>query len=414
MNIENFIAKRLIGSSRDGRSFSRPITLISIMAIALGIMVMILSLAILTGFKREIRNKVSGFASHVQIMNFDANYSFETEPISAEQDFMPALQEMEDIEHIQVFATKAGIIQSGEQIQGVVLKGVDSGYDWDFFRINMVEGRPPQVSDTARSNEVVLSRSLCNMLHLEVSDTFTMYFVQDPPRVRRFTVAGIYETDLESFDKLYVYGDIQHIRRLNGWNENQISGFEIYLSEFDRMEELTFDIRRTVGFRLDEEAEKLKVLNIQQKYPQIFDWINLQDTNVIVILILMILVAGFNMISGLLIIILEKTNMIGILKAVGYSNGRIRKIFLYHASFLIIRGLIWGNALGIGLALLQQKAGIIRLDPSSYFLKTVPIFLNPLHIGLLNIVAMVLIILMLLIPSHLISRVRPVKAIRFD
>jgi len=313
-----------------------------------------------------------------------------------------------------VFATKAGIIKTDENIQGVVLKGIGSDYDWSFFRTNVVEGEVVKVTDTARTDEVLISKKVTDMLGLKLGDSFSMFFVQDPPRMRKFTIKGIYETSLEEFDKTYLFCDIDHIRRLNGWREGQVTGFEIFINDFDELDNMTDVVRDAIGYKMAEEEEQLKVTNIRMRYPQIFDWLGFQDTNVIIILLLMILVAGFNMISGLLILILEKTNMIGVLKALGAENKVIRSVFLYQAAWLTAKGLLWGNIIGIGLALLQLKTGLISLDPASYYLSSVPINLDPLHILLLNAGTMAAIILMLLIPSQLIARITPVKAIRYD
>jgi len=241
-----------------------------------------------------------------------------------------------------------------------------------------------------------------------------MHFVQDPPRMRKFTVSGIYETSLEEFDRIYVFCDIGHIKRLNGWEDDQISGFEIFIDDFDRLDEATGAVRDAVGYRYDEDDEQFKITNVRMKYPQIFDWLNFQDVNVIIIIVLMLVVAGFNMISGLLILILEKTNMIGVLKALGSDDATIRRVFLYQAAYLIGKGLLWGNIIGIGLSLLQLKTGLISLDPSSYYIKTVPVNLEAAHILLLNAGTMAAILFMLLVPSKLISRITPVKAIKYD
>ena len=413
MNFPYFIARRLIKGRTEKTSFSRPINVIAIIGIAMGLAVMIIAVAVLTGFKQQIRDKIVGFGSNIQILNFDSNISLETIPISDTQAFIPRIKEMKGIRHIQVFATKAGIIKTEEAIQGVVLKGVGSDFDWDFFSSNIVDGRVFTVTDTGRINDVIISKKISDMLRLKTGDSFAMYFVQDPPRSRRFTVRGIYETSLEEFDKMYVFCDIGHIKRLNGWTDDQVSGFEIFIDDFDKLDEMTLAVRNQVGYKLLEDETKFRVTNIRLRYPQIFDWLNFQDMNVFIIITLMLLVAGFNMISGLLIIILEKTNMIGILKALGSDNGTIRKVFLYQASFLIVKGLLWGNLIGLGLAFLQLKTGLISLDPSSYYIKTVPV--NRLsHILMLNAGTMIIIILMLLVPSQLISRITPVKAIRYD
>ena len=414
MNLPYFIARKLIKGRRQGTSFSRPINVIAVVGISTGLAVMILAVAILTGFKQQIREKVVGFGSNIQVLNFDANISFETAPISTDQEFVPKIKALPGVEHLQVFATKAGIIKTEEAIQGVVLKGVGSDFDWNYFRRCMVEGNVFTVNDSTRTNQVIISRKISNMLKLKTNDTISMHFIQDPPRMRRFTVSGIYETNLEEFDKIYVFCDIGQIKRLNGWTEDQVSGFEIFIKNFDHLEEMTQEVRDAIGYKFDEKDIKLKVTNIKIKYPQIFDWLNFQDINVIIIIILMLVVAGFNMISGLLILILEKTNMIGVLKALGSEDKVIRRIFIYQAAYLIIKGLFWGNLIGLGLAFLQLKTGLLTLDASSYYIKTVPINLNIVHILLLNAGTMAAIIIMLLIPSQLVSRITPVRAIRYD
>lgn len=409
-----FIAHRVFTDRDNKESFSRPIVAIAVAGIALGLTVMILAIAIVTGFKNEIRNKVVGFGSHIQILNLDTNTSYEMVPVSRNQKFLESVKAMPGINHVQVFGIKAGIIKTETDIQGVVLKGVGNDFDWQFFRDNLVEGEIFQVTDSTRTNKVLISKYLSKLLRLRVGDDFAMYFVQEPPRMRRFTISGIYETSLEDFDKIFILADIGHIIRLNDWDPDQISGFEITIDDFRDLDWMTFRVQEQVGYGFEEDKTMLRVLSIQEKYPQIFDWINLQDMNVAIILILMLVVAGFNMVSGLLILILDRTRMIGILKALGAENARVRRIFLIQAGLLIAKGLFWGNIIGIGLCLLQRYFGIIRLEQSSYYLTTVPINLDPMHILLLNIGTMVLILLMLIVPSHVISGIMPVKTIRFD
>lgn len=414
MNLPYFIAERLIRGRREGTSFSRPINVIAVIGIATGLAVMILAVSTLTGFKKAIREKVVGFGSNIQILNFDSNLSLETVPISDTQVFIPAIKKIPGIKHVQVFATKAGIIKTNSEIQGVVLKGIGSDYDWSYFNSNLVEGSVFTVSDTGRTDKVVISKKISDMLKLRPGDSFVMHFIQDPPRMRKFTVSGIYETSLEEFDMMYVFCDIGHIKKLNGWSDELVSGFEIFIDDFDRLDEMTLAVRDAIGYKLTEEETKFKVVSIRSKYPQIFDWLNFQDINVIIIIILMLVVAGFNMISGLLILILEKTNMIGVLKALGSDDSTIRRVFLYQAAYLIGKGLLWGNIIGIGLSFFQLKTGLLTLDPASYYIKTVPVNLVLSHILLLNIGTMAAIIIMLLVPSQLISRITPVKAIRYD
>jgi len=414
MNLPYFIAQRLIKGRREGTSFSRPINVIAIIGIAMGLAVMIVAVAILTGFKQQIREKIVGFGSNIQISNFDSNISFETAPIRQNQEFIPKIKNIPGISHVQVYATKAGIIKTDADFQGVILKGVGSDFDWSYFSKNMIDGSAFTVTDTARTNNVIISKKISDMLLLKIGDSFAMHFVQDPPRMRKFTVSGIYETSLEEFDKIYVFCDIGHIKRLNGWDDDQISGFEIFIKDFDRLDEMTMSVRDAIGYQVLEDEEKFKVTNIKMKYPQIFDWLNFQDVNVIIIIFLMLVVAGFNMISGLLILILEKTNMIGILKALGSEDVTIRKVFLYQAAYLISKGLLWGNLIGIGIAFIQLKTGLVTLDPSSYYIKTVPVNLDLIHILILNAGTLAAILVMLLVPSNLISRITPVKAIRYD
>ncbi|HEM48723.1 MAG TPA: ABC transporter permease [Caldithrix sp.] len=414
MNLPFFIAQRLIKGRQEGTSFSRPINVIAVIGIAMGLAVMILAVAILTGFKQQIREKIVGFGSNIQIVNFDSNISFETAPIKEGQDFIPKIKKIPGITHVQVFATKAGIIKTDKDIQGVVLKGVGSDFDWSYFSSNLIEGDIFKVTDTVRTEKVIISKKISDMLRLRTGDSFAMHFIQDPPRMRKFTVNGIYETSLEEFDKMYIFCDIGHIKRLNGWNDDQVSGFEIFIDDFDKLDRMTLAVEQAVGYQILPDEANVRVRNIRSRYPQIFDWLNFQDLNVIIIIALMLVVAGFNMISGLLILILEKTNMIGVLKALGSEDKTIRRIFLYQAGYLISKGLFWGNLIGIGLALLQMKTGLVSLDPSSYYIKTVPINLELTHILLLNAGTMTAIIIMLLVPSKLISRISPVKAIKYD
>lgn len=414
MNIELHIAKRLVNAGERKKSISGPIVTIAIAGIALGLAVMILAVSIVTGFKKEISNKVIGFGSHIQIINFDSNISYETTPVSTNQPFLPEIRQIPEVRHIQPFATKAGIIRTREDIQGVVLKGIDESFDWSFFEHNMTAGSRIEFSDTITSNQVVISQTIASLLRLEVGDPFNMFFVQDPPRARRFNVSGIYETGLEELDRIFVLTDLRHIQRLNDWEEDQVSGFEILLDDFDNLERVTTEVNDLAGYVFTEDMSRLRVVSISSKYPQFFDWLELLDMNVWVILTLMVIVAGFNMVSGLLILILERTGMIGILKAMGLDNTRLRKIFLYQSAFLIAKGLLWGNLLGAGLSLIQYYTGFIKLDQASYFIATVPINLKVTHMLMLNIGTMAITIVMLIVPSYIIGRIDPDKTIRFD
>jgi lipoprotein-releasing system permease protein len=387
---------------------------IAIVGIALGLAVMILSVAIVTGFKSEISNKIIGFGSHIQIVNYDTNISFETEPINKAQSFYTDINDLMGIKNIQEFAIKAGIIKTKTDIQGVVLKGVGADFDWSFFDQNLVDGKSFRVNDSSKTDDILISKFIANLLKLNVGDKIIAYFIQDPMRMRPFVISGIYETSLAEFDEKFALIDIKHIQRLNNWNENQISGFEVLINDFSKLDKMTEDVRDIVGFHFNPDGSKLKVLSIKEKYPQMFEWLELTDMNVWVILILMIAVAGFNMISGLLIIILERTSMIGILKAMGTKNWSIRKIFLYQSGFIISKGLIWGNIIGLLICFLQFQFQIFKLDPTSYYLEAVPINLKVWHILALNVGTLFITVLMLIIPSYIISRLSPEKTIKFN
>jgi len=382
--------------------------------IALSLAVMIVAVAIVTGFKKEISNKVTGFGAHIQILNMDSNVSYETAPVPSGLESVKRIREMEGIKNVQSFAIKAGIIKTGEEIHGAVLKGIDKNYDWSFIEEHLSEGELFHVNDTVRTNNVVLSGSTARLLKLGVGDRFTMYFIQDPPRARTFTISGIYNTSLEQFDMLYIFADIKQVQRLNNWKLGEVSGYEVLIKKMDDLPEMKGKVIEQVGLDFLDDGSRLKVETIQQKNAQIFDWLKLQDMNVIVLVILMVVVAGFNMISGLLILILERTNMIGILKALGTNNVSVRKIFMYQSAYLTLVGLFWGNLFGLSICLAQKYLNLMPLDPTSYYLDTVPINLNLLHLILLNLGTMIITFLFLLIPSMIIARISPEKSIRFN
>ena len=404
----------MIGSRKEGRSFSRSIVGIAMFGIALSLAVMIVAVAIVTGFKKEISNKVTGFSAHIQILNMDSNLSYETSPVPAELESVAKVREMEGIKNVQSFAIKAGIIKTGEEIHGAVLKGIDKSYDWTFIEEHLSEGELFHVNDTVRTNNVVLSGTTAGLLNLGLGDRFTMYFIQDPPRARTFTISGIYNTSMEQFDKLYIFADIKQVQRLNNWDKGEVSGYEVMLDKMEDLPELKRKVREAVGIDFLKDGSRLRVETIQDKNSQIFDWLKLQDMNVVVLVILMVVVAGFNMISGLLILILERTNMIGILKALGTSNVSVRKIFMYQSAYLTLVGMLWGNLFGVGICLAQKYLNLIPLDPGSYYLDTVPINLNIIHLLLLNLGTMAITYLFLLIPSMIIARISPDKSIRFN
>ena len=372
-----FIAKRLTFNKESKNSLSGPIIRISVTGIALSLAVMIISVATVTGFKNEIRRKIIGFGSHIQIINYDSNNSFETEPISQETtlSFLCWIRS-QALRHVQVFATKPGIIKTKTDIQGAIVKGIGSDFDWDFFAENLVEGSLFQVKEGVKTDKVLISKYLSGLLKLKTGDRFAMYFINDKPRGRSFEVAGIYQTSLVEFDKQFILADLGHVQDLNNWDSTQVSGFEILISDYSQLKQVTSDVFNIAGVTFNQDGSKLRVINIRERYPQIFDWLGLIDKNVWVLLGLMLIVSAFNMISGLLIIILDRTTMIGILKALGMNNQGIRSIFLYQSFYLMVKGLFWGNLAGISICLLQQHFKILKLNPESYFLSFVPMNFN--------------------------------------
>ena len=350
----------------------------------------------------------------MQIVNFDNNTSYETYPISKSQTWLSELKQIEGVESVNMFITKAGIAKTDEDLQGVIFKGIDNDFDWKFFKQYLTEGDTLLISDSSRNNGVVVSASIANALKLNVGDSFSAYFIQEPPRMRKFTIIGIYETKLEDLDKIFVLCDIKHLRKLNDWKDDEITGFEVKIQDFSKIMDMEIKVSRLVGNYLSADGGMIKVKSIVEDYPGIFDWLSLLDINVWVILILMLSVAGFNMISGLLVIILERVNMIGILKSIGASNVKVAKVFIYVAGFLISRGMLIGNIIGIGLCLLQKYFGIITLDADSYYVSVVPINLDLIHLLLLNIGSLVITLIMMILPSMLVSKISPAETIRFN
>lgn len=370
---------------------------------------MIVAFAIVSGFQREIRNKVIGFGSHIQITSYDSQNTYEASPISIDQDFYPDIDTVEGIKHIQIYATKAGIIKTKEEIYGVVVKGIGSDFDWTFFNEKIIEGSSFIIDQQKVENSILLSNHIATKMKLDVGDKIFLYFIQKNGQLRPkdFIVKGIYQTGLEQFDNLYVIADIAHIQKRNGWKKNQVGGFEVLIDNYKDLDKFGEFIYGNVGYDLHSST-------IKEQNPDIFNWLELQDMNVNVIIILMVIVAVINIISALLILILERTNMIGILKALGMPNWNVRKIFLYNATYLIVKGLLWGNVIGIIICLAQQYFGFLTLPEESYYVSVVPIELNFINIILLNVGTLAVCILMLLIPSYVITKISPVKAIRFD
>ncbi|MDD4490857.1 MAG: ABC transporter permease [Paludibacter sp.] len=412
MNIEYFIAKR-IHFRQDRKHVSRPAVRIAILGIAIGLTVMLLAVTIVTGFKKEIRNKTIGFGGHIQITNFDSNNTYELTPIVLNDTLKNELAAIPGVKHIQAFSTKPGIIKTNEQFQGIVLKGIDWNFDWDFFKSNLIEGDILHISDSLQ-NKAIISKHLADLFQLKLGDTFFAYFMQDQVRARRFIISGIYSTNFIEYDKLFILTDMRHIRQLNNWQDSEVSGYEILIDDFNKIDEIGDQVYFKTANKAQDNGNMLYTQTIKDINPQIFSWLDLLDINVWVILLLMLAVAGFNMISGLLILILERTTMIGILKSIGATNWSVRKIFLYHSLFLIGKGMLWGNVIGLSICAIQYFTGIIPLDPEAYYIATVPILFNwPLIIGL-NIGTLLASILMMIGPSYLITKILPAKIIRYE
>ena len=415
MNTELFIAQRLYkGEKKNEKRVSSPAVSIAVIGIALGLTVMILSVCIVIGFKKEIRGKVIGFGSHIQITSFEDNSSYELNPIAISDTLMDKLNANPQIRHIQPYIIKPGIIKTDENFQGIVLKGVNEDYDWDFFKKNMVEGHIIHPDDTSGVNQAIVSRDIASKLHLKLGDKFTTYFVQEPVRARRFEITGIYQTNFEDYDKLYILTDMNLLSKLNQWDDDYASGLEVLVKDYNNLDLTAQNLFFDMATHRDRLGNTLYTQSIKDINPIIFDWLSLLDMNVWIIIILMLIVSGFTMISGLLIIILERTNMIGILKAVGTRDFNIRKIFLYLSSFLILKGLFWGNIIALTLCFAQKYLHIVKLNPEVYYTAYVPVDINLLIILIINVGTLLVSLLMMIGPSYLIAKISPAKSIKFE
>ena len=416
MNVEYFIAKKLFTAKEENNSYTKPILRIAILAIALSISVMLISIMVVTGFKKDISSKIVGFGSHITLTSFFTSQSYSTQPINTDKNLYDYLSKNDDINGFSAFATKSGIIKTNDEIHGVLLKGVDSDYNWTFFNEHLIDGKVLDLSDpnAKASKDILISEQTSKLLNLYVSDKLRVYFVPDnfegmipKTRVRDFNILGIYNTDMVDFDELYILGDIKHVRNLNSWGDNQVGGIEVVLNDFDNLDKITQDIDENT-------SPLLKVSNVRDRTPQIFDWLDLQDVNARVILILMLIVGVINMVTVLLIIILERTYFIGVLKSFGATNWSVRKIFIYIATNLVLKGLFIGNIIAFVFAFLQYKYSIISLDPQTYYMDTVPVNFDFYQIFMINFGTLVICFLILIIPSFVITKIMPVKAIKFE
>lgn len=414
MRKELFIAKRILFAKEGNKTVSPPAIRIAIASMALGIIVIILAVAIVIGFKREVANKVIGFNSHIQVSSIKAINSYETIPVAFSDSLIEDLNRLPNVNHIARFGTLPGIIKTDNDFHGIILKGIDEEYSWELFGENLIEGELLTVNPDSTTTNVMISKNIADKLHLKLGDSFLTYFLQEPLRVRKFTISGIYASNFSDYDKLFVFGDIKQIRRLGAWEQDMASGLEISLKNYEQLDETTESIFYSLAGKRDRLGNAYYVRSIKEMNPMIFEWLSALDMNTVVILTLMLIVAGFSMISGLLIIIIERANMIGLLKAMGENNTSIRTIFLIISLFLTTKGLLWGNLIGLGFCFVQKYFHILKLNPVDYYISEVPIYLNGWIILLINFGTLFVTLLMLLGPSYMIAKISPAKTIRFE
>jgi len=415
MNFPLFIARKIYNDKGDKHQVSRPAIRIATIGVAIGLAVMIISVSVVLGFKHTIRDKVIGFGCHITVADFLALQEERPYPICIDDSMMTVLKGVKGVKHVQRYAMKQGILKTDSDFMGVMFKGIAEEYDTTFIHQNMVEGTIPKFSSKASSNKILISRMTADKLKLKLGDKVFTYFIDNNDvRARKFSIAGIYQTNLTRFDKTICFCDLYTSVKLNGWEEGQVSGTELTVNDYNLLKETEDDVVRKVNRTTDKYGQTFSSSTVEQMNPQIFTWLDLLDLNVWIILALMICVAGITMISGLLIIILERTNMIGVMKALGARNRTIRHTFLWFAVFIIGRGMLWGNIVGIGLIALQHYTGIVTLDPSTYYVSTVPVEFNFLIILAINIATLVVSVLALIAPSYLISFIHPAKSMRYE
>lgn len=415
MHFPLFIAKRLYSEQGDKRKVSRPAIHIATAGVAIGLAVMIISVCVVLGFKHTIRDKVIGFGSHIQVADFLTLQQMEQYPIVIDDSMIDVLKHIPDVAHVQRFAMKEGILKTDSDFLGVAFKGVGPEFDSTFIHNNMVEGSIPPFSDSVSHNKILVSQLMADKLHLKSGQRiFAYFFDNNGVRTRRFTIAGIYQTNLKKYDETIVFTDLYTAVKLNGWESDQASGAELSVNNFDNLDMVESRVISKVKGTVDHYGETYSSATIKELNPQIFQWLDLMDLNVWIILALMLIVAGVTMISGLLIIILERTSMIGILKALGARNKTIRHTFMWFAVFIIGKGMLIGNVLSLGLLALQQAFDIIKLDAQTYYVSTVPVEINALYIVALNVATLLISVFMLVAPSYLISHIHPAKSMRYE
>lgn len=415
LNLPLFLARRIYKDKGDKYKVSRPAIRIATIGVAIGLAVMVVTVSVVLGFKHTIRDKVVGFGSHIQVENFLALQSTDPYPICVDDSLMLVLRSTDGVKHVERFALTQGILKTDSDFLGMTFKGVGPEYDFTFIRQNLVAGDIPEFSDQSSHYKLLVSQMTADKLKLAVGDKVYAYFISNNDvRARRFTVSGIYQTNLTLFDQSLCFTDLYTAVRLNNWLDGQCTGAEITVADFGRLEETAANVVERVNRTPDKYGDILTSQTIDEAYPQIFSWLDLLDINVWIILALMVCVAGFTMISGLLIIILERTQMIGTLKALGARNSTVRHTFLWFAAFIIGRGLLFGNIIGIGIVLVQEYTGVVSLDPTSYYVSTAPMELNVPFIVLLNVATLLISLFVLIAPSYLISHIHPAKSMRYE
>ena len=414
MNLPFFIAKRIYSDQGDKRKVSRPAIRIATIGVAIGLAVMIVTVSVVLGFKHTIRDKVVGFGSHIQIQNMLTFLSTDSYPIIINDSVMHSYEQIEGVKHVERYAYSQGILKTDDDFLGVMFKGVGPEYDLNFLSKHLLEGEIPVFSDTTSTNKILVSKMIADKLRLKAGDRIFAYFIGESVRTRRFTITGIYQTNMTRFDESLCFTDIRTTQKLNDWNDEQCSGAEITVKNFEQLQNTADEFIEKVNRQTDKDMNTYSSQTIYEAYPQVFHWLELLDINVWIILVLMVCVAGFTMISGLLIIILERTQMIGILKAVGARNKTIRHTFLWFAAFIIGQGLIIGNLLGLGIIALQKYSGLVKLDPQTYYVSEAPMEINiPLFV-LLNIATLIICVFVLIAPSYFISHIHPAKSMRYE
>lgn len=412
VNTPYFLARRL--RTGEGGRRNSVMVRIATLSVIIGLAVMILALGVIYGFKHEITAKLSGTMAHVRISHFEQSDTHESDPISADQPFLDLIPQLPGYAGMYRYAQTPGIFKGEESFQGILLKGVGADFDWTFFEQALVEGQLPVVGDSTRTRDILISQSLANLMEVSVGDKIELMFLQEPPRRDLYKISGLYSTEMPDIDNRLLLTDIRNVQRLNKWSPDQISGFGITTDNVNRIGPFSDELFDRL-IRLDDPSlNNLMVTNLKESNPLIFDWLETHNLNAQIIIIVMLLVAVFNMIAAMLIILLEKTSLIGILKALGMDNGAIQRMFVYRSSRIVLQGMLWGNAIGLALCYLQKHTGLLKLNADGYFLATVPIHIDWGVIAVLNIGVFAVIVLMQVLPTRIVARVQPEKTIRFD